>query len=128
VQAYLGRKVALDPTQVLPKDHKLKHEPNAISMPYAKHLADPTQPETFKLISQLEIVNMGWGYTCFASSYMLFVSEKEIKTQKSQVVQFFNDKNNAATFEELGLPILNVTSSPDGTGNKAYEIDLSKKT
>lgn len=86
VQAYLGRKVLVDPSQVSPKLHKVKNEQNMISLPYEKHFADNNEEETLKLVSDLVIHNMGSGYTCFVSAFMIFVSEKEIKTQKSQII------------------------------------------
>jgi hypothetical protein len=52
-------------------------------LPYEKHYANPQEQETFKLVSELVIHNMGFGYTCFVSAFAIFVSEKEIKVQKS---------------------------------------------
>lgn len=48
---------------------------------------------------------MGWGYTCFASAYMFFFSDKEVKLSKSDVLKFFAEINTAEKFEALGLPI-----------------------
>lgn len=120
--------MAVDPLQVPPKQHKVKNEANVICLPYEKYYADKEEPETFKLLSELVIHNMGWGYTCFVSAFMIFVSEKEIKCQKSQVVQFFSSINTLEAFEALKLPITNVTECSDGTQNKAYEINLVKKS
>lgn len=61
------------------------------------------------MLSELVIHNMGWGYTCFSSSYVIFVSEKAIKVQKSEVIAMFKDINSAEKFKEMGLPILNTT-------------------
>lgn len=99
-----------------------------INLPYEKYYADKEEPETFKLLSELVIHNMGWGYTCFVSAFMIFVSEKEIKCQKSQVIQFFSTINSLEAFEALKLPIMNVTDCSDGTQNKGFEINLEKKS
>jgi len=37
IQAYLGRKVVVDPVTVPPKSHKVKGEQNQICLPYEKH-------------------------------------------------------------------------------------------
>ncbi len=126
VQAYLGRKVAVDPTVVSPKLHKVKGEANMICLPYEKHFADKTEEETFKLVTELTLHNMGWGYTCFASAFALFISEKEVKIAKSQVVQFFNNINTEQAFLDLKLPIKSTQTCSDGTANKAFEIDLTQ--
>lgn len=68
---------------------------------------------------------MGWGYTCFVSAFALFVSEREVKIAKSQIIQYFNNINTEEAFNNLKLPIKNVSECGDGTLNKAYEIDLS---
>lgn len=52
---------------------------------------------------------MGWGYTCFASAYMLYFSDKEVKITKSDVLNFFAEINSVEKFEALGLPIAKVT-------------------
>jgi hypothetical protein len=70
---------------------------------------------------------MGWGYTCFVSAFAIFLSEKEIKIQKSQVVQYFSNINTVDAFNALNLPIRNVTECGDGTLNKAFEIDLNQQ-
>lgn len=70
---------------------------------------------------------MGWGYTCFVSAFAVFVSEKEIKIQKSQVIKFFDNVSTEALFNELKLPIKKIHVCEDGTENKAFEIDLSHK-
>jgi hypothetical protein len=66
---------------------------------------------------------MGFGYTCFVSSFAVFVSEREVKIQKSQVVQFFDNISTIDLFKAIGLPIKNETDSGDGT--HVFEIDLS---
>lgn len=70
---------------------------------------------------------MGWGYTCFVSAFAIFLSEKEIKIQKSQVVQYFSNINTVDAFNALNLPIRKVTECGDGTLNKAFEIDLNQQ-
>ena len=58
---------------------------------------------------------MGSGYTCFVSAFAVFVSEKEIKIQKSQIIKLFDNINTEALFNELKLPIKNVHACEDGT-------------
>ena len=70
---------------------------------------------------------MGWGYTCFVSAFAVFVSEKEIKISKSQVISKFSEINTVDQFNSLGLPIKHITECGDGTLNKAFEIDLSQQ-
>ena len=116
----------MDPTLVPPKSHKVKGEVNQICLPYEKHFADPSEEETYKLLGELVIHNMGWGYTCFVSAFAVFISEREVKVHKSAVVQYFSNINTVDAFEALKLPIKKVTECEDGTVNKAYEIDLSQ--
>ena len=58
---------------------------------------------------------------------MLFISEKEIKSSKSEVIKYFSDINTLEKFKALNLPVIKQTDCSDGTNNKAFEIDLSKK-
>ena len=72
------------------------------------------------------IHNMGWGYTCFVSSFAVFVSEREIKVSKSLVVKALDSIKTEEAFMNLKLPIKHVTDASEPTAvNKAYEIDLS---
>jgi len=112
---------------IRPTDFKVKSEANKFSIPYEKFIVDKEEPETFKLLSDLVIHNMGWGYTCFVTSFAVFVSDKEIKCHKSQVISKFNYISSVADFEGLSLPISNVTHCSDGSENRAYEFDLTKK-
>jgi hypothetical protein len=48
IQAYIGRKVMVDPTALPPKNHKVKGEANQIQMPYEQYFADKNEDETFK--------------------------------------------------------------------------------
>jgi hypothetical protein len=43
-------------------------------------LLNKEDEESYKIISSLIVHNLGWGYTCFASAYAIFVSDKEVKT------------------------------------------------
>ncbi|CDW85600.1 UNKNOWN [Stylonychia lemnae] len=126
IQAYLGRKVVCDASQVPPKNYKIKNSQDIVMLPYEQYV-DKNEDECYKLLTELVIHNMGWGYTCFCSAYMIFVSEKPIKIQKSEIIQMFNDINSVEKFEELGFPILNSTQCSDGSSNRAFEIDLSQK-
>lgn len=83
------------------------------------------EEETFKLLGELEIRNMGSGYTCFVKSFMLFTADREVKVSKSPVIKFFDNVNSLDKFEALGLPIKKKTTCSDGTNNVAFEIDLS---
>lgn len=95
----------MDPTKLLPKDHKVKGKTNEICLPYAEHYRNSEEEETFKMLGELEIRNMGSGYTCFASSYMFFTADREVKISKSPVVKFFDTINTIEKFEALNLPI-----------------------
>jgi hypothetical protein len=86
IQAYIGRKIAVEPTALPPKNYKVKNEENQICLPYELHYADKTEEETFKQLGDIMIHNMGWGYTCFVSAFAIFLSEKEIKVSKSLVI------------------------------------------
>ena len=110
---------------VLPKDHKVKGKANEFLLPYSEHYANPEEEETFKLLGELEIRNMGSGYTCFVKSFMLFTADREVKVSKSPVIKFFDNVNSLDKFEALGLPIKKKTTCSDGTNNVAFEIDLS---
>ena len=95
-------------------------------MPYENY--GDSEEETFKMISKLTLHNMGWGYTCFVSSFAIFISEKEIKLHKSKIVSFFNDINTEEAFNKLKLPIKSETECADestGVKSKAFEIDIS---
>lgn len=129
LQFYIGRSIDSDPLKMLPKDHKIKGQANQILLPYEKHFKDPEEEETFKLLGELEIRNMGSGYTCFVKSYMFCISsDRDIKISKSYILQFFENINTVEKFEALKLPIKKVSRCSDGTLNVAYEIDLSQKS
>ena len=81
-------------------------EPNTIQVPFMQHLLDATEEETYKLLGNLVMHNKGWGYTCFVSSFAIFISEKEIKVAKSQVIKAFNSINTIEKFTNLKLPII----------------------
>ncbi len=89
VQLYMGRRVEVETSKMLPKDHKVGTNPNIISLPYSKYLQDSSEKETFKVLGDLVLHNQGSGYTCFVSSFCLFISDREIKIAKSQIVKFF---------------------------------------
>ena len=126
VQAYLGKKIFVDPKTVMPATFKVKGEQNQILLPYENYVEDETEDESFKLLGELVLHNKGSGYTCFVSAFAIFISEKEIKLSKSQVVAFFDKTNTVEQFKALGLPIKNETQCADGTQNFAFEIDLSQ--
>ena len=78
---------------------------------------------------------MGWGYTCFVSSFALFVSEKEINCQTSAVLKAFTNIKSLEAFKQLKMPVIKETDGTDkdpntGEGaayvpkNVAFEIDL----
>ena len=128
IQAYLGRRVIVDPVTVNPKLFKVHSDenPNIISVPYENYLADKQEEETMKQLGSLVIHNMPTGYTCFVQSFAIFVSEKEIKISKSLVVKAFEGINTEQAFLDLHLPIKQVIDvSEGGVINKAYEIDLN---
>ena len=122
----MGRTVEVDPNLVHPKDHKVKGKANEIALPFTEHFSNPDEEEQFKLLSELEIRNMGSGYTCFANSFMFFTADREVKISKSPVIRFFDNVNSIEKFEALGLPIKKKSSCSDGTKNHAYEFDLSQ--
>ena len=95
-------------------------------MPYEKYFADPDEEETFKLLDELIIRNQSAGYTCYVKSFAFFTSDREIRTTKSPLLKMFEGISSVEQFEALKLPIKNITRSPDGTSNVAYEIDLSQ--
>jgi plastocyanin domain-containing protein len=79
------------------------------------------------LLDNLVFHNMGSGYTCFVSSFMIFTSDKEVKLSKSVVLKSFANVNSISEFKDLNLPIINEESSPDKSAvNTAFEIDLSQ--
>eukprot|EP00347_Sterkiella_histriomuscorum_P004146 403361578 len=128
VQAYIGQLVSNQVLSLQPKNYVVKHtNNNEIKMPYLQHL-DENDEEQFKVVTELVIHNIASGYTCLASCYMLFFSDKEVKLSKSDVLKFFAEINTIEKFEALGLPIANQTNSPGNTVNRAYEIDLSNKS
>ena len=107
------------------RSHKFKGKTNEILLPYKDYFANPEDEETFKMLSELEMRNMGSGYTCFVKSFMIFTADREIKVIKNPLISFFDNINTVDKFEALGLPIKKKTSCPDVTQNVAYEIDLS---
>ena len=71
---------------------------------------------------------MGSGYTCFVSAFAVFVSDKEIKYSKSQVLLRFNSVNTIESFLDIGLVQKSITTgSENSTENMIYEIDISNK-
>lgn len=115
VQLYLGRKVDVDPNKMQPAEHKVNKSQNEICLPYEKHFRDVDEEDSFKLLGELVMHNMGSGYTCFVKSFCLFVSDREIKTSKSPVIKFFEDIITEDDFKMRNLPIKNFTQCPDGT-------------
>lgn len=114
---------------MLPKDHKVKENStgNEIQLPYKKFIKDMEEEESFKVLSELVIHNMGSGYTCFVQAYAFFIStDREVKISKSPIVKLFDDVNSIDKFLALGLPIKKEHKCPDGTNNFAYEIDLNQ--
>ncbi len=125
IQIYLGRAIEVEPVNVPPKDYKVKGDANHIVLPFEKHVADPDEEETFKLLDEFEMLNQGSGYTCFVKSFALFTSDRETKLAKSPIVKLFDNISSVEQFEALKLPIKKVTKIPDSTASVAYEIDLS---
>lgn len=109
VQFYLGKEVQAQPSQVPPDQHQQKNDPLKISLPYDKYFKDPEGVPTFKLLHNLVFHNMAWGYTCFASAFAVFVSEKEIKLSKSQVLAKFNEVKTEDDWLKLDLPVTQLT-------------------
>lgn len=109
-----------------PKTNKVKGGQNEICLPFDKYFNDPEEEETYKLLGDLIVHNMGSGYTCFIKAFALFTStDQEIKIGKSTIIKFFDNVNSIEKFEALGLPIKKITKCPDSTVNVAYEIDLT---
>lgn len=98
IQAYLGRKIAISQSQLVPKNFKLPGDNNTILIPFQQFIADKSEEETYKQISELVIHNMGWGYTCFVSAFAVFVSEREINTASSGVLKAFSSINSLDAF------------------------------
>ena len=81
------------------------------------------------MMSELEIHNMGSGYTCFVNSFAVFISEEEIGISNSAVLKIFNNVNTEQEFLKLKLPIKHTTvqngnAAPEKC-SKAFEIDVS---
>lgn len=98
-----------------------------ILLPYEEWLSDREEKPTYKQLTQLDIHNIGWGYTCLVKSFMIFISEKPIKLKKSPVLNFFNSISEIAQFEALGLPIEKKSSTTSEAVNCAFEISLRSK-
>jgi len=94
VQIYIGREIQADPQKMLPKDHKVKGHVNQIQLPYEKHFKDPESEETFKVLDEFEMRNMGSGYTCFVKAFAMFISDREVKIAKSPIIKFFEGINS----------------------------------
>jgi hypothetical protein len=107
VQIYLGRLVDTDPSVMPPTSHKVPGSKNGheILLPYEKHFRDQDEEETFKLLGNIELHNMGSGYTCFVRAFCFFASDREIKISKSPVIKFFESINTVEAFEALRLPV-----------------------
>ena len=79
---------------------------------------------------------MGWGYTCFVSSFAIFVSEREIHCSTSPVLKAFSNINTIEAFQKVNLPVLKenecVDKDPNDQSivvalNKGFEIDLRQQ-
>jgi len=116
----------VDHMSVNPSMHKPKpSEPNVIRIPFEQFPTEEEE-ESVKQLKSLVIHNMASGYTCFVSSFALFVSDEEIKVAKSQVLKKFDNVNTVQSFENLKLPVRNhIDAKEEGIENKAFEIDLS---
>ena len=67
------------------------------------------ETETFKQIVRLKINKKLTGYTCFTKAYMLFISEREINVQKSQVIAHFDKASSLKALLEMKLPMRRYT-------------------
>lgn len=78
ISVYLGKKVDLNVETLNIKNCKPSlADSNLITIPFMDS-TDPEEEESYKLIKELHIHNMGWGYTCFVSAFAVFVSENKI--------------------------------------------------
>jgi len=53
-----------------------------IRVPFEQFQSEEEE-DSIKQLKSLVIHNMGHGYTCFVQAFALFVSDEEIKVQKS---------------------------------------------
>jgi hypothetical protein len=121
---YFGKKIDLNLDQINIKNFKPTSNVNYISIPFAEN-GDPEEEESYKLIKELNVHNMAWGYTCFVSAFAVFVSERKINIQ-SPVLSAFNNITTVPGFEALKFPVKQVVSEGDQMV-KAFEIDLRKQ-
>jgi len=92
-----------------------------IRIPYETMISKNAPPSTYKLLTSLTLFNLGSGYTCFIKTFMLFVSDREIKTHKSDTLKKFQSLLSVDQVKQ-NLPVVNISN----TGTTIIEIDVSK--
>jgi hypothetical protein len=111
VQVYFGKKIDLNLDQINIKNYKPTSNLNYISIPFADSV-DPEEEESYKLIKELNIHNLAWGYTCFVNAFAVFVSERKINIQ-SPVLSAFNNVTTIPGFEAMKFPIKQTINEAD---------------
>jgi hypothetical protein len=77
---------------VLPHQMKVKEEknnPHLRVIPIEKYLSDPKEPETHKIISQMDYYQQYPTYEYRCQSFFMFTTEKDTVMKKSPYLKFF---------------------------------------
>lgn len=81
-----------------------------MNMPIDNFVQDENEVETYKQITRIEIDYQSIYTQNNCRTFMIFVSEKEIQINKSQVVKFFNQMDSLEKIQNLKIPIAKITT------------------
>ena len=136
LQVYMGREAEYT-TSWHPSNFRVDKSKNTrIRLPIDQRLCNPSEPETFKMLTKMKIDKSCTGYTCFVHTYAIFVSDREIDCENSNVLKAFSGVDSIQKFMDMSLDCVRY-SHPDSsnddistlktstTKSTAIEIDLS---
>lgn len=130
VCCYFGRKTKVDKTQSQPYNMRPKKEEGAENqnvrvLSIDKCIADPSELETFKLLTQMDYQQLFAEVNLICAFF--FTCEKESAGRKSPFLKFFNQKEvfDLKSFRRLGLPLKQVVKIGQPTDH-LYSQDWSQ--
>ena len=104
---YVGREVILDHQRVPIYNMKVKDNPNHRFVPIEKYIQDPTEPERYRVLTQLDYSRAYPHYEQQLGSFMLFTTEKPQLAKKPVFLKYFcsDELPDLKSFAEIGLPL-----------------------
>ena len=137
IQVYMGREAEYGSNMYPASYRVVKNSNTRIRLPIKQCLCQPDEQETFKMLTKMQIDKQCTGYTCFVHTYAVFVSDKEVDCENSNVLQAFAGVDSIQKFLNMKLDLVRYshpdsssddisTLKPSTTKSTVIEIDLSK--